>query len=542
MNLLLAALFAWQTATTPTLPAIRGTVISATTKEPLRKAEVRLDGGRGSGAQVAVTGPDGRFEFKNVSPGTYGITARRNGFVVSGPGGGGMMGPAMARMPSRPSARVEVSGEDVSGIVIPLVPQSVIAGKILDEDGEPLQGVVAQALTMRGVRGERRLMPAASVTTDDRGEFRLTNLNPGSYILQVSPARWGGAPAQAAENDLALGYVPMYYPGNYDPGQAERIRLSAGTELAGLQIRLSRTRVYRLRGRVLDPDGQPARQYSLQLVPAELPSFGPRAEQVNRMPDGSFEVRNVVPGSYMLVVRTQTGDARRVNPVGHKELLQVGSQDIDNLVIRMNPVSAVTGRVKLSSPMDGFDPGRIQISLTDPLLFFGGANANVQADGTFRLEGVAPGSYRLAIAVPFETVYVDSIRMGGTSIPGRDIEIPAGGGQPIEVVLDHGGGAVDAKAMLGDKALPGASIVLLPRDKRLWGTSRVRIAKTNSEGAAAIANVAPGDYLAFAFDEYEDGVWEDDEQFRLFESKGTKLSISKGQSATVTLNAFSVGS
>src|SRR5207248_8888823 len=66
-----------------------------------------------------------------------------------------------------------------------LIPWGVIAGRVLDEEGEPLPWAQVSALREVYSNGKRRLSPEALVPTNDLGEFRLFGLKPGRYFVSA---------------------------------------------------------------------------------------------------------------------------------------------------------------------------------------------------------------------------------------------------------------------------------------------------------------------------------------------------------------------
>jgi hypothetical protein len=62
---------------------------------------------------------------------------------------------------------------------------AAITGTVLDEHNEPLIGAQVRVLREDFVSGQRRLTPGAADTTDDRGYFRISTLEPGTYIVAL---------------------------------------------------------------------------------------------------------------------------------------------------------------------------------------------------------------------------------------------------------------------------------------------------------------------------------------------------------------------
>jgi hypothetical protein len=128
-------------------------------------------------------------------------------------------------------------------------PQAAIAGKVLDENGWPVEGASLTAAQYRTADGIRELQPVASVRTDDRGEYRFGKLVQGRYYIQARPP----------------GDVPG---GDYLPTAAEDaspIDLREGQEVTSADIHLARGGGVEVSGRVVLPDGFQPAQASLRV-------------------------------------------------------------------------------------------------------------------------------------------------------------------------------------------------------------------------------------------------------------------------------------
>src|SRR5262245_30648393 len=72
--------------------SIEGVVVRAGRSEPLARAIVQLRGTSRSESLAMATGADGRFEFRNIPPGSYRLTVARNGYLDSAYGRLGQIG------------------------------------------------------------------------------------------------------------------------------------------------------------------------------------------------------------------------------------------------------------------------------------------------------------------------------------------------------------------------------------------------------------------------------------------------------------------
>ena len=206
------------------------------------------------GVRAASTDASGAFAFESVRAGNYLISAQRNGFVrqdgVRRPGG------------SPPVQGITVvAGQDVSGIVIKLVPHSVITGKVTDEDSEPMFGASVNILEERYNRGRRTLIPRANGTVNDLGDYRsIPGLPAGRYFIAVEPRQEFGSPVtrtKQAGEEAERSFVTAYYPGVVDQNQAAPINLEAGQEARGIDVQIRKSPTVHIRGLVADKAGNP---------------------------------------------------------------------------------------------------------------------------------------------------------------------------------------------------------------------------------------------------------------------------------------------
>lgn len=580
---LAAALYGQQTAATQQTEkkgSISGVVVNALTKEPVRRAEVStqmMGGGRGMGPQGMVggipgqlspssaalprrTGPgsnaspvqggmvsgvasnrrsthsfvtdaEGKFILSDLEAGDYFVTARRNGLLDTRYG---------ARSGNGTGTRISIAeGQSVTNIRVEMMPQAVIAGKILDEEGEAVQGVQVQLVpppSTQGRIGQSARAFGGMGRTDDRGEFRVTNVAPGKYLLQVMPMQRG----VFAVNDENLAYTSMYFPGVHDASQAEKITVTPGAELSGFQLRLQKTEVYKVQGNVVGPDGQVPAGFFVSLTQkGQMGTSQMAGHQFRRLDDGGFEIRNVTPGSYHLMVRSQGGPPQR-GPGGprggfvHRETLEVGTQNVENLMVRMAPPFTVTGQVLVEKGAQ-VDPSNIRVTLFSPDGGGGGQSSVAQQDGTFAFENLSAGRYRIGVGIPQNTAYLESVRFAEQDVLGKDIEITSGGGQ-LQVKIAANGGTVSGSVSTDGNPSPDTTIVLLPVKKELREQPFLKIVSADQNAGFSISNIAPGDYLVMGIDEYDPEMIHDENQLQILERKAKKISLGKSGSESVVLD------
>src|SRR5689334_1825334 len=160
----LFVVLAARAADTPPQPSSRfaGRVVNATTGEPLKKAQVILRATASSDISYhAATDEQGGFALPAVAGGNYELVVQRPGFVQA-------------------AKSLALSGGDtVDDAVVRLIPHGVVAGRVIDRDGDPMARVTVEAIQAHYQAGARRYVVANSAITNDLGEYRMYGLSPG---------------------------------------------------------------------------------------------------------------------------------------------------------------------------------------------------------------------------------------------------------------------------------------------------------------------------------------------------------------------------
>jgi hypothetical protein len=89
-----------------------------------------------------------------------------------------------------------------------------------------------------------------------------------------------------------------------------------------------------------------------------------------------------------------------------------------------------------------------------------------------------------------------------------------------------------------DEAAPGAKVTLIPDSKHRSLKSRYKTVDTDQKGHFVIQGVAPGEYRIYAWEDIEEGAYEDPDFMKTHESGGTRVSIKERGHETVELKAI----
>src|SRR4029077_10426781 len=163
--------------------------------------------GTQSYAGYSITADDqGKFVLENVAPDSnYRLLAIRPGYL------NGVYG---THSVGNPPVLLTLKGGDVlRDLLIEMIPQGVIHGRVMDADGDPVAGAMVALLRTDYVRGVRQLTSGPNGrVTDDRGAYRFANLAPGRYYVTVTSMenRMGDLESSFISGSVKL--VRTYYP------------------------------------------------------------------------------------------------------------------------------------------------------------------------------------------------------------------------------------------------------------------------------------------------------------------------------------------
>ena len=466
-----------------------------------------------NGPQVynAVTDASGKFHIDNVPAGMVTAMAVAEGYNN------------VMRNVQKP-ARLD-AGQQLTGIEIKLAPLSVISGKVVDENGDPISGANITALRYWYGAGQAQLQQNNSATTDDRGQYRIFDVQPGRTYLTAS-SNASAAMRNAAPNvhsDIPEeAYARTFYPGVSDLSQAAPHNLQPGEEWSGADFKLRKLPLYHVRGRVDSsslPAGQRATVQSVQCSisgPLRSPFMLPGTNR----PDGTFDLM-LTSGDWCLEVRVP---GRGANGVALRRPVEVKDSNVDGITLTPAAAFSINGSISIDGTAPQHMP-RLGITLRSADLT-GQQAANAKDDLTFQIDNLFPGKHYLSVPQG-GVMYVKSLLYSGQDVSSGVIpDLEPGGALAITLGTDPG--AVDVQVQSGSLA-PGAQVVIaiMPDDAHFDRQDLYRINGGNADGKISLGGLAPGDYKMLAFEglDYEDAQNHD------------LLKLLEGRAAAVTIHA-----
>jgi hypothetical protein len=408
--------------------SIEGTVVDSLTGQPVRKATVALTGR--IGLINAVTDTSGHFAFHLLPAGQYTIRVSNENYPLSRP-------LQAARAQVLITLKEDEQKQDVS---LALVPGASVSGRIADEEDNPMQGCLVSAMQVRNTDFGTNFPTMGSGQSDNKGEYRVTKLAPGKYYIE---ARCGqGVPLphafvlRTASSDLpSLVYPLRFYPGVADFTAATKVDASPGANVSGISFKMSPATGFTIRGHVAPvPNGG---NIQIMLQPSDPAGRQSRQGAGVNGPPGEFQIRNVLPGSYVLVASGSIEGRSYFARVP----VEVGATKPDPVDLALAEVPSVGGTISIEGDNNAAIKGlKLNLSPLDQQPMGPPPQADVQSDGTFSFNSVVPGHWRLFVN---GVAYLKSVTRGDQQVSANDLEIGASG-ISLKIVLGAKFGQIDA--------------------------------------------------------------------------------------------------
>jgi len=492
---------------------------------------------------VTATDAEGRFKFEKVPPGSYIVSVSRAGYV-----------PAEAK--PRGMMITVVEGQNLTDQTYKMATAGLIAGKIVDADGDPLSGLMVQAMPKgQGhsafggilpdyVVGITGILPGTGMT-NDLGEYRIAALRAGQYLLIARP-RGNVAPPPTPANKAHPGerllYAATYFPGVLDEKQASALQVvSGGTATADFTLLVHHA--YRVSGIVSGSRGGEGSFITLM-------SNTGRPQQQPLGEGGKFEFSSLEPGTYFARVDEMFGEAQQKGP---KTLtvptpIVVSGSDLIDLVLQPFAHGKVSGKFRAEGS-DNVDWKQMTISLMSVAepgenpadkgllsLLQQGGSGPVNEDGTFELDDVAPGNYQVAVFTPsdkYRDWYLKSLLFAGREV--ADTGFAASGETSLDVVVSAKGASIEGRVVDGaGKPAAEVFVLTLPSSGKLGRPDSYQTTKTDAKGSFLLRGLNPGEFVVVALENFQ-GDTRSADSYQKYSSRGTNVSLAEGEKKAVTL-------
>lgn len=552
---------------------IVGVVVDASSGKPVSGAIVALRGGAPMPMRSGVppfprilTGPDGRFVYRDLPRGTYNITATKSGYID---GAHGRRRPGGAAVP----LALE-EGDRAADAVIRLWKLGAITGTVLDEAGEPVVRATVRAWRRTFDRGRYVFLGAGNGVTDDRGVYRLDSLMPGEYIvgvpaLQVSAAagprerfvfspsssatsnrtsirldqglsvhvQGSPTPPPPADGRVAL-YPTIWHPSVSTHLQAASIAVASGQERDGIDLQLHPVLTARVSGSITRADGS-VTALPIALIPAgeEIQNEG---FQTASDGTGRFVFPAVPAGQYVLRVNAALGTAQNATSVAFfwaDVPLAVAESDVDDVIVAIEGGVRIHGRLEFEGsrppPPNRMGPVPLLVEPIDRRLTFPPPSLPVDA-GQFTSGVYPPGRYLVRVSGSPIGWMFKSATYNGRDVSQTPIDLVKDDVYIVLTYTDRWTGLAGTVLGADGRPDPDAIVLLFPTDAKLWwnyGASprRLKGARTRKNGEYNFTSVPPGAYHVVALPDEDAADWMDPRFLEAASRVATAIRIGDGE-------------
>jgi len=514
----------------PSSFVLTGTVVNSVTAAPIPYALVS------TGQSVKLSDQNGNFRFESLPSSRVSVAAHKPGFfneqeLSQGQGSGARFG----RGPV-PNTLLTLSNEPTN-VTIPLTPEAVISGHVEDPEGEPLEGLPVQLRTTQVSNGRRMWQRQGNIATDEDGNFRIANLRPGTYYVEVGPNfRTRGMMMQEdpAPNEK-LEVVPAeYYPGVRDMSAATALTLNPGQH-ASIEMGMKRVPGFRISGMMTGA----ARNGGMSLADEDGENTNLFVRYDSRT--GRFQAYPVPLGSYRLRFDGQDGDGQPlfsdvpINVGGDIPELRVPVERAVNIPLEINTEFTKQNPGSSGNSVQSFvgnsSYGQVHLMSRVPPYQQFYANRD-RADSSMVIRGVKPGVYDVEVDSN-GSAYVASITYGGMNLL-RDPLVISEGAEPkaLQVMMRDDGASVTGNVQMEGSLQPGSVLLVSEGD----AASPPKTVWLSAAGDFRAQGIAPGDYEILAFDRLDGIEFRNREVLNAYLAHATHVTLSADQQARVTLD------
>ena len=396
---------------------------------PVRGAVVTVSDQQSNGA-VAVSGEDGRYVVRRLAPGGYGVFARYSTLPVR----------------AAPEAIQVVDGETRDGVDFDFVHGRRIAGRVVDESGQPVRDALVFVL---GVG-------APPATSEENGEFVVDAPNEEARLQAMAPdGRIRSEPVVVSSD---VGEVQLELPW-VERGaiEARVFGLPGPTPLSEVIVRL----------RPLDARDDGRREHVAQrLVEAKSIQLVAGRMVWEDAPAGVSELEIHAHGFVPYVGRVEVSEGERAD---------LGE-------VRLEPGARFRGVVVDAAGVPVAGAG-IYVGRWEDIRESAGSGATSDAEGRFTVSGVSPRSARILVAKDGYTVAEHLVQFPDDLL--RD--------DPVPFVL-RDATVIDLVTLSEGRPIEAPRVIVMMRDDRVMAFTLAGVA-----GKARFICPLPGTYRISEF-------------------------------------------
>ncbi|MFN7924212.1 MAG: carboxypeptidase-like regulatory domain-containing protein [Bryobacteraceae bacterium] len=464
---------------------IQGVVLENQSGYPMARAQVSLDIVNDTGVSQAATqlsGRGGQFSFTAITPGTYILTAVRDGYFPASYG---------QRKPYGRGTPIVIEKDSNFFTELRLLRMGAITGRILDANRVGLMNVSVVAYPATAP-----LRPDRTVKSDDRGVYRIWGLRPGKYWVRSITAQPAG-----------MSLLPTFPPEAIELRDTKILDVRLDSEVPDVNITPLEGRLLTLNGSVTCPSQLP--------MPVHVTIASDTGRQdANTVCNGGYQFTGLAPGYYEIYAEagiSRTGSEYSV----YTDILVDSDRANGTLELKRTPEVSAEVRLPGSEGLLRNVPVELVLRRADLAGVLGSKTLNVNRGYLdFRLD---PGNYELHANPPGDYWVVDVRNAFGRSRRRQqqfvrhpdwfDAFVEAAQAVHFQVTLQKGAAKLRGVVTQEGKPVGGVPVFLWPeKDETRRSARGPRETRTNAKGEYRFESLPPGPYrvlASFDFDEVD---------------------------------------
>ena len=491
-----------------------------------------------------ITDEHGDFAFAALPAGEYEFSVSKPGYLTA------MYN--QRRPYGQPDSVPLRDGERRLDVSITIGKLGVVTGVVTDESGAPLSGVSVSAVRPVIHGGRREFELVRGDGTDDRGEYRISQLEPGEYALVIRDSQTLvlADPGGAGTRTYAFAQT-MHPPKAIDFDPRELLRIGLGQEMTGVDLHAARVPAVQVSGTVSGVTDGGGGWTSVRLRSLDAVVVGSSAiERVSSPhPDGTFTFDGIVPGRYVVdAIRTEMTTSNQMPAPPRRTWsasmpLAVGADDVSGVAMELRSGPRVSGRFEFDGSTPRPTAMEMQSSLYVHLDSADGHFYNVEPQTTmsglaFTVSGLVPGRY---IVRPPD--HLLRWRLRAVTVDGRDVSVV-----PVELGAADLGDVVvtftDRRTSLSGVARNSTGAVerdtcvfVFPTDPRFWidyGRQPRRLLEVQAErDGSFFLSLPEGEYFVAATTQDIRAMWRERGMLTRLAALADRVNVREGDELTL---------
>ena len=510
-TLLLMTIVAGAQQRTAPLPVARitGSVLDGLTNKPISGVAISLL--QGTERRNATTNALGQFSLA-ATHGTARLLATKPGYAAIRPDG--------HQLPADGILISLTPGQQLRGLTLHIWPTGTFSGTVYDSKSKPVE--YARAQLMRYVYdedGQRALQPSSSGhggETNDHGEFRITEVDPGDYYLEVVPSIF--AERVPGEPFVTSPPAPVTVQGGSDNHLGD--------------ITLPSVRGATVHLHLINQTGQAIQNTMMKYLHWNRRNDLGTSTLIPLLILGGPERADIpLPiGPFSITAGWLTGQSPNAPALGlGNVIVDAGGTNADvNITVKKGV--RITGQVVTEQPKGAARPlaGVHCDLLTDA---FPTVPVTSMQDGSIAIDNIQAAIYRVQCPVTLADSYLRAITQGDRDVLKQGLQVvDSVETSSFTVSFNPAGGTIKGRVTTAQGKAGGALVVLVPDEPAAKHLYR----KTNADqnGAFTIQAVAPGNYHIFAWTELNGAAYKNAAFMKPYGDKGIAVQIGPAEEKT----------